>query len=477
MRRRDIPVALLASAGAAYVVPAASQQLAAGAMPYATTPEELKNNITPLHPQYPPGNVRRYGAGDGRGQDELAFQAAFAANNQVYVPSGDYVLNAQVNVDRSHLTIIGENPGTGAANIRLSAKAGHAAAAFRWNGWATDVQVANLGLFLKNAGSAQVGLRFAQLRRARISNCYIEGVGARGNDTCALQFDGPGIFTGDVNVEGCYLTSHRIGVDLQGTCTTVRVIHNEMYGISHEPGSVAIRMSNHCIGVLVAGNSIEGWETGLYCEGGYLKQIGNYFEDNTTHWRWVRGAGNKRIWNSSFGDIFLSGGAPVYPRNDVDSCVVFGQSGNFVDTGYIEASRGFRERLRNFNLGEWVSPAFSPERFAGSGALRWTVRADDVQTFAYTLIGKTMTLSFFLSGSQLNGSPDKLLRIGIPEGLAANQRVRVPVLMRIGAQTLAGCAEVNPGHAEVRLTASADGSASFATGALELCGQIAFEIR
>jgi hypothetical protein len=105
------------------------------------------------------------------------------------------------------------------------------------------------------------------------------------------------------------------------------------------------------------------------------------------------------------------------------------------------------------------------------------VRADDVQTFAYTLIGKTMTLSFFLSGSQLNGSPDKLLRIGIPEGLAANQRVRVPVLMRIGAQTLAGCAEVNPGHAEVRLTASADGSASFATGALELCGQIAFEIR
>jgi hypothetical protein len=289
--------------------------------------------------------------------------------------------------------------------------------------------------------------------------------------------DGPGTFTGDVNVEGCYLTSHRIGVDLQGICTTVRVIHNEMYGISHEPGSVAVRMSNHCIGVLVAGNSIEGWETGLYCEGGYLKQIGNYFEDNTTHWRWARGAGNKRIWNSSFGDIYLSGGAPVYPRNDVDSCIVFGQSGNFVDTGYIEASRGFRERLRNFNLGEWMTPAFSPDRFAAGGGLRWTVRAGDVQTFAYTLIGKTMTLSFFLSGTQLSGSPDKQLRIGIPEGLASNQRLRVPVLMSIGPQALAGCAEVNPGHTEVRLSANAAGSANFATGALDVSGQIAFEIR
>jgi Pectate lyase superfamily protein len=477
MRRRDIPVGLLAAAGAGYVMPIASQQAAGGGAPYAATPEELKSGAVALHPEYPPGNVRRYGAGDGRGRDEVAFHAACAANNQVYVPGGDYLLNSQVNVDRSHITIVGENPVLGAANIRLAAKAGRGAAAFRWNDWATDVQVANLGFFLKNSGAAQLGLRFAQLRRARITNCYIEGVGAKGNDTSAIQFDGPGIFTGDVNVESCYLTAHRIGVDLQGVCTTVRVLHNEMYGISHEPGSVAIRMSNHCVGVLVAGNSIEGWETGVYCEGGYLKQIGNYFEDNSTHWRWVRGAGNKRIWNSSFGDIFLSGGPPVYPRNDIDSCVVFGQSGNFVDTGFIEASRGFRERLRNFNLGEWVSPAFSSERFYGSGGMRWTVRPGDVQTFAYTLVGKTMTLSWLISGSQLSGPADRLLHIAVPDGYIPNQRVKVPVIISSAGQSLSGCAEVNPERAEVRLAANAEATASFAAGALEVSGQIVFEVR
>ena len=478
MRRRDIPRALLASAAGSALLPEISRaDSARGAPDYPRTDAEISAEVTPTNTNFPAGNVRRYGAGDGHTRDEVAFQNACVASNYVYVPSGSYLFNAQVNVDRSNITICGENSGKGAASIRLARVAGAGAAAFRWNSWATDVRVTDLAVLLQNPGARQIGLRFAELRRARIENCYIEGHVEQGNDTSAIQFDGTGTFTGDVDVENCYLTAHRYAVDLQCACTTVRILNCEMYGIGRLPGTIGVKVSNLCAGVLISGNTFEGWDAGVYTEGCYIKQIGNYFEDNTTHWRWVRGVGKARIWNSSFGDICLSGGRPVYPSNDVDSCMVFGQTANFVDNGYIEASRGFRERRRGFSLGEWTTPPFAADQFAGSSAMTWTVKPDNIETYAYTVVGKTMTVSWVITGSVIAGRVDKALQVAIPGGFTPNHHVRVPTGVLSSGVHGIGIAEVNASRPRIYIYLTPDRLTNFNAGRADVYGQIMFEIK
>ena len=478
MRRRDIPRALLVSAAGTALAPEISRAESVRAVPsYPRTDAEISANVTPTNADFPPGNVRRYGAGDGHTPDEVAFQSACASNNYVFVPHGTYVFNSQVNVDKSNITIIGENPGTAAVSIRLARGAGRGAAAFRWNSWASDVHVSNLAILLKNAGAAQIGLRFAEVRQSRITNCYIEGPAEKGNDTSAIQFDGTGKYSGDVDVENCYLTAHKVAVDLQRVCTTIRILNCEIYGTQRIPGTIGVKVSNLCAGVLISGNTFEGWGAGVYTDGCYIKQIGNYFEDNTTHWQWVRGAGKARIWNSSFGDICLSGGPPVYPNNDVDSCMVFGQTANFVDNGFIEASRGFRERRRAFNLGEWTTPAFAADHFAGSGAMTWTVKPENIETYAYTIVGKTMTVSWAITDSAIAGRVDKTLQVAIPGGFTPNHHVRVPTGVLSNGVHGIGIAEVNANRPQIYIYLTPDRLTNFSAGAADVYGQITFETK
>ena len=478
MRRRDIPGALLASAAGTALGAEADRPQAGGSAPvYSPTDAEANAKVTPLHTEFPPGNVRRYGAGDGRTPDEVAFQSACAANNLVVVPHGTYVFNSQVTLDKSNITIIGENPGPGSVIIRLARAAGHGAAVFRWNTWAADVHLVNLGILLKNPGTAQIGVRFPEVRRSRVVNCYIEGPSEKGNDTTAIQFDGTGTYSGDVDVENCYLTAHRIGVDLQRTCTTVRILNCEIYGTQRIPGTMAVKLSSYCAGVLISGNTFEGWDVGVYSEGCYIRQIGNYFEDNTTHWQWQRGAGRARIWNSSFGDICLAGGTPSYPHNDVDSCIVFGQTGNFVDNGYIETARGFREHRRGFNLGEWTTPPFAAEHFSGSGGMAWSVGPGNLETYAYTVVGKTMTVSWSIAASTITGRVDKSLRLAIPDGYVPGHRVRVPTGLGSNGVHSIGVAEVSANTPVIYIYPTADRVTNFNAGPADLYGQITFEIR
>jgi hypothetical protein len=478
MRRRDIAGALVASAAATALGSEAVRRQPSGSAPvFPPTEAEASAKVTPLHTEFPPGNVRRYGAGDGRTPDEVAFQNACAANNLVIVPHGTYVFNSQVTLEKSNLTILGENPGPGSVIIRLARAAGHGAAVFRWTTWAADVHLVNLGILLKNPRAAQIGVRFPEVRRSRVMNCYIEGPAEKGNDTTAIQFDGTGTYSGDVDVENCYLTANRIGVDLQRTCTTVRILNCEIYGTQRIPGTMAVKLSSSCAGVLISGNTFEGWDVGVYSEGCYTRQIGNYFEDNTTHWQWRRGAGRARIWNSSFGDICLVGGTPVYPRNDVDSCIVFGQTASFVDNGYIEAARGFRERQRPFNLGEWTAPPFAAEHFSGSDGTTWTVKPQNIETYAYTVVGKTMTLTWSIAASVIAARANPVLRLAIPDGYVPGHHVRVPTSFASNGVQGFGIAEASANRPQIDIYLAADKFTNFNAGPVDLHGQITFAVR
>jgi hypothetical protein len=63
---------------------------------------------------------------------------------------------------------------------------------------------------------------------------------------------------------------------------------------------------------------------------------------------------------------------------------------------------------------DWISPTFSAGNFAADGAMTWTVGAADVETYAYTLCNRTMTLTFKINSSSVGGIPNSLLKIRIP---------------------------------------------------------------
>jgi hypothetical protein len=87
----------------------------------------------------------------------------------------------------------------------------------------------------------------------------------------------------------------------------------------------------------------------------------------------------------------------------------------FTVNGTSVALHGFKERGYTAKLGEWTTPAHNAANYIGNGAMTWTVAAGDVATYAYTLIGKTMTVSFWIRLTSVGGVPNSTLRIAVPD--------------------------------------------------------------
>jgi hypothetical protein len=77
---------------------------------------------------------------------------------------------------------------------------------------------------------------------------------------------------------------------------------------------------------------------------------------------------------------------------------------------------GVYEHGRTVPMGEWIVAPFDPANFTAYGAMNWIVSSGDQAQFVYTLIGKTMVMSFTIGPTTLTGTPSTLLYIKIPGG-------------------------------------------------------------
>lgn len=77
------------------------------------------------------------------------------------------------------------------------------------------------------------------------------------------------------------------------------------------------------------------------------------------------------------------------------------------------------ESGRSTAMGTWTSVAHAGGNFTASGAMTWTVDSADQLTFAYTLVGKTMTVSISLSGTTPGGVASTDLKVAIPGSFTA----------------------------------------------------------
>lgn len=79
------------------------------------------------------------------------------------------------------------------------------------------------------------------------------------------------------------------------------------------------------------------------------------------------------------------------------------------------------ERDRLVPMGEWIALPYNPSNFRGSGGMTVSVPAAGYQTFGYTLVGKTMTVSFYFFTVTIGGVPDLYFEMLIPAGANAKR--------------------------------------------------------
>lgn len=149
-----------------------------------------------------------------------------------------------------------------------------------------------------------------------------------------------------------------------------------------------------------------------------------------------------------------------------------------VDAGFVRALDGYLERGRTVKAGEWTTPAYNAANFTASAGT-WTVDSGDVTTYAYTLVGKTMTVMFAISTTDVSAAPAQLL-IAIPGGFTAAKATRNPInVIDAGAAAALGFAIVQAAGTNIILVSNAAGGGWTTTAAdnTHVFGQITFEIQ
>ncbi len=117
------------------------------------------------------------------------------------------------------------------------------------------------------------------------------------------------------------------------------------------------------------------------------------------------------------GGLFDIGG---YDNRSADRVSISVYGAASVSAGDELGAAGIRERGRDAPMGEWTAPAFDAAFFSADSG-NWVVDSSDVTTFAYTLVGKTMTINFFLGSTTVTNATANL-RLRIPGDYRAKRR-------------------------------------------------------
>ncbi len=105
---------------------------------------------------------------------------------------------------------------------------------------------------------------------------------------------------------------------------------------------------------------------------------------------------------------------------------------------------------QGFGIGTWNDVPFSAGNFTAGGSQTWTVGNADQETYAYMIVGNTMTIAFYLNSTSVGGTPDPELRIAIPGGFTSGRNMSTTgwagdngVVTTIRFSALAGFAYLN----------------------------------
>lgn len=467
-----------------------SSQLWDGLPTFNQTNAEHSASVIPTNYAYPPGSFLRYGMDPTGVKDcAVAFQNACKCNCYVfddYPGGGTYKFSSQANISNYPLRVSGSQMGqlgtaTGPGTVFVaSASLGIGGICVNFTSF-SDVEVERIKFQLKaSAGTLSlVGMAFAELRNSTIEKCSFFGPGTTSDDTMGVVFNGTGTFTGGVSVDKCYFSNHKYGINIQGSVTDLRVINSTIYGTPGHASSHGIHIgSTNCNGLMIIGNSFNLWHRGIYSMGAGIKQIGNRFEDSNPQWEWVVGTATS---HQSIGDTIIGGGVPIWSQADADANIVFSAAGYFGAGATIQANRGFQEgggagtALRSFAMGYPQTVTFAAGNFTGNGSMTWTVASGGQASFWYSIVGKTLTVNFSISGT-VGGTPNTALQIAIPGGFTAASFSLNSLSVFNGGAWAVGACQVAAAASVIQIFNTPAGSVNWTAGTASVVGQIHIQV-
>lgn len=127
--------------------------------------------------------------------------------------------------------------------------------------------------------------------------------------------------------------------------------------------------------------------------------------------------------------------------------------------------------------GAWITPAFDAVNFYAESPMTWTVEEADVFTYAYQIVGKMMTLLFFIENTTLGGTATGGLMIRIPASKVATKYAFAVCQIKDNATWTLGVCYTLPTSGAITFNIYAIGTDfSLSTNATRVAGQITFEI-
>lgn len=126
----------------------------------------------------------------------------------------------------------------------------------------------------------------------------------------------------------------------------------------------------------------------------------------------------------------------------------------------------------------WTTQAFNAADFTAIGSMTWTVDSGDVLTYAYLIVGKMMTVAFWLQNTSIGGTLDSNLLIKIPAGKIAAKRIANALIYFNNSLDGIGMCFVIGGESNIRLSKSLSApNWSASTNGSFYLGTITFEIQ
>lgn len=125
----------------------------------------------------------------------------------------------------------------------------------------------------------------------------------------------------------------------------------------------------------------------------------------------------------------------------------------------------------------WTTPSFNAAHYTADGGGSWTVASGDVTTFAYSLVGKIMVISFWWSTTSVVGGVGvNVLSVVLPGSVTAAKTMGAPVTISdAGAAMETGRCYVLASGTALNFTRAAATAWSNATNNTEIYGQIVIE--
>jgi hypothetical protein len=159
----------------------------------------------------------------------------------------------------------------------------------------------------------------------------------------------------------------------------------------------------------------------------------------------------------------------VLVRSELGTSSILLQADSTISSGPI------LERGRSDAMGDWVDAVFSAGNFTGSGSMTWTLTSPDQRLLAYTRIGKTIIVRFYIIASSVGGTPATFLQITIPDGLISADHGRTLCWASDNGTPTTASVIVSPSGTTLSIGRLDGANWSAATNTTEVAGEITFE--